>query len=158
MSDAGPTESARVDPALPPLEGGNLVSEITNRIVALMRGHYRPGPIKTKTYILDNLSVFVLTDGLTAVERTTMEGAARPNECSRCAATSGGWWKSLGKMIEALTGRKLLAFLSQVHVEPDLTIGMFVGTGRSASRLRRGRAHPPRPSVTAPAAFPRRAP
>jgi uncharacterized protein YbcI len=90
MSDAGPTESARVDPALPPLKGGNLVSEITNRIVALMRGHYRPGPIKTKTYILDNLSVFVLTDGLTAVERTTMEGAARPNECSRCAATSGG--------------------------------------------------------------------
>ena len=29
-------------------------------------------------------------------------------------------------MIEELTGRKVLAFLSQVHVEPDLTIQMFL--------------------------------
>ena len=29
-------------------------------------------------------------------------------------------------MIEELTGRKVLAFLSQVHVEPDLTIEMFL--------------------------------
>jgi len=30
------------------------------------------------------------------------------------------------EMIEELTGRKVLAFLSQVHVEPDLTIQMFL--------------------------------
>jgi len=29
-------------------------------------------------------------------------------------------------MIEELTGRKVLAFLSQAHVEPDLTIEMFL--------------------------------
>jgi uncharacterized protein YbcI len=29
-------------------------------------------------------------------------------------------------MIEDLTGRKVLAFLSQAHVEPDLTIEMFL--------------------------------
>ena len=33
------------------------------------------------------------------------------------------------EMIEALTGRKVLAFLSQAHVEPDLTIEIFLKDG-----------------------------
>ena len=32
------------------------------------------GPIKAKTYVLDNLIVCVLTDGFIAIERTMMEG------------------------------------------------------------------------------------
>jgi uncharacterized protein YbcI len=34
------------------------------------------------------------------------------------------------KMIEELTGRKVLAFLSQTHVEPDLSVEMFLMDGR----------------------------
>ena len=33
------------------------------------------------------------------------------------------------EMIETLTGRKVLAFLSQAHVDPDLTVEMFVMDG-----------------------------
>ena len=33
------------------------------------------------------------------------------------------------EMIEQLTGRKVLAFLSQTHIEPDLTIEMFLMDG-----------------------------
>ena len=40
-----------------PLAGGRLLAEITNRIVAFMREHYGRGPIKAKTYVLDNLIV-----------------------------------------------------------------------------------------------------
>jgi uncharacterized protein YbcI len=69
MSDPGPG-----DPALRPLGGGKLLSEVTNRIVALMREHYGRAPIKAKTYVLDNLIVCVLSDGFTAIERTMMEG------------------------------------------------------------------------------------
>jgi uncharacterized protein YbcI len=68
-----------------PLAGGKLLSEITNRIVALMREHYGRGPIKAKTYVLDNLIVCVLTNGFTAIEKTMMEGG-----CSRCAAIFSG--------------------------------------------------------------------
>jgi uncharacterized protein YbcI len=32
-------------------------------------------------------------------------------------------------MIEELTGREVLAFLSQAHIEPDLTIEMFLMDG-----------------------------
>jgi uncharacterized protein YbcI len=75
VSDAGPSEPARGGSALRPLAGGRLLSEITNRIVSLMREHYGRGPIKAKTYVLDNLIVCVLSGGgFTAIERTMIGG------------------------------------------------------------------------------------
>ncbi len=113
----------------PPLVAGRLLSEITNRIVALMREHYGRGPIKAKTYVLDNLIVCVLSDGFTAIERTMMEGG----EPDRVLAMRRDFQRLMKErysgMIEELTGRKVLAFLSQAHVEPDLTIEMFLMDG-----------------------------
>jgi hypothetical protein len=61
------------DPALRPLAGGRLLSEITNRIVAFMREHRGRAPIKATTYVLDNLIVCVLSGGFTAIERPMMD-------------------------------------------------------------------------------------
>ncbi len=71
------------------LFGGRLLAEITDRLVLLIREHCGRGPIKAKTYVLDNLIVCVLGDGFIALERTMMEGG-EPDRCSRCAATSSG--------------------------------------------------------------------
>ena len=129
MSDAGPSEPTRVDPALRPLEGGKLLSQITNRIVSLTREHYGRGPIKTKTYVLDNLIVCVLSDGFTAIERTMMKGG----EAERVLEMRRDFQRMMKarytEMIEQLTDRKVLAFLSQAHVEPDLTIEIFLMDG-----------------------------
>ena len=116
----------RVDPALRPLEGGKLLSQITNRIVSLTREHYGRGPIKTKTYVLDNLIVCVLSDGFTAIERTMMNGGESERVLEMRRDFQRMMKNRYSKMIEELTGRKVLAFLSQVHVEPDLTIQMFL--------------------------------
>ncbi len=113
----------------PSLAGGRLLAEITNRIVALMREHYGRGPVKAKTYVLDNLIVCVLSDGFTAVERTMMEGG----EPDRVLEMRRGFQRVMKErysdLIEMLTGRKVLAFLSQAHVEPDLTIEVFLMDG-----------------------------
>ena len=124
---------------LRPLAGGRLLSEITNRIVALMREHYGRGPIKAKTYVLDNLIVCVLSDGFTAIERTMMEGG-EPERVLEMRRDFQRMMKArYSEMVEELTGRKVLAFLSQAHVEPDLTIEMFLmdgpGTGFGALEL-----------------------
>jgi uncharacterized protein YbcI len=109
--------------------GGRLLSEITNRIVAFMREHYGRGPIKAKTYVLDNLIVCVLSDGFTAIERTMMEGG-QPDRVLEMRRDFQQLMKTrYTAMIETLTGRKVLAFLSQAHVEPDLTIEMFLMDG-----------------------------
>ena len=106
MSDAGPG-----DRALRPLVGGRLLAEITNRIVAFMREHYGRGPIKAKTYVLDNLIVCVLSEMRRDFQRMMKQRYT--------------------EMIETLTDRKVLAFLSQAHVEPDLTIEIFLMDGLS---------------------------
>ena len=125
MSEQGSTQ-----PAPAPLAGGELLSEITNRIVALMREHYGRGPIKAKTYVLDNLIVCVLGNGLTAIERTMIEGG-EPDRVLEIRRDFQRMMKTrYSEMIEQLTGRKVLAFLSQAHVEPDLTVEMFLMDGR----------------------------
>jgi uncharacterized protein YbcI len=123
MSAGGPEEGPHA------LVGGRLLAEITNRIVALMREHYGRGPIKAKTYVLDNLIVCVLSDGFTAIERTMVEGG-EPNRVLDMRRDFQRMMKQrYSEMIEQLTGRKVLAFLSQAHIEPDLTIEMFLMDG-----------------------------
>ena len=127
MSDVKPGESARGERGLRPLAGGRLLSEITSRIVSLMREHYGRGPIKAKTYVLDNLIVCVLTDGgFTAIERTMMAGGEPEHVLEMRRDFQRMMKVRYSEMIEELTGRKVLAFLSQAHVEPDLTIEMFL--------------------------------
>jgi uncharacterized protein YbcI len=111
------------------LFGGRLLAEITDRLVLLIREHYGRGPIKAKTYVLDNLIVRVLGDGFIALERTMMEGG----EPERVLEMRRDFQRLMkvrySEMVEQLTGRKVLAFLSQAHVEPDLTVEMFLMDG-----------------------------
>src|SRR5438874_12635044 len=88
------------------LSGGALLSEITNRIVAFMREHYGRGPIKAKTYVLDNLIVCVLSDGFTAIERTMMEGGEPERVLDMRRDFQRMMKERYSEMIEQLTGRK----------------------------------------------------
>ncbi len=124
MSDPGPD-----DRAAEPLVGGRLLAEISNRIVAFMREHYGRGPIKAKTSVLDNLIVCVLSDGVTAIERTMMEGGEPDRVLEMRRDFQRMMKERYTEMIETLTDRKVLAFLSQAHVEPDLTIEVFLMDG-----------------------------
>ena len=124
MSEGGASERLSQE-----LVGGRLLAEITNRIVGMMREHYGRGPIKAKTYVLDNLIVCVLSDGFTAIERTMMEGG-EPDRVLDMRRDFQRLMKGrYSEMIQELTGRKMLAFLSQAHVQPDLTIEMFLMDG-----------------------------
>jgi uncharacterized protein YbcI len=109
-----------------PLAGGRLLAAISNRFVQLLRDHYGRGPIKAKTYALDDLVVCVMRgSGFTPLEKTMMGAgdgeqvvAMRENFQEMMAERYKG-------MIEELTNRRVLAFLSQAHIEPDITIEMF---------------------------------
>ena len=108
------------------LHGGRLLAEITDRLVLLVREHYGRSPVKAKTYVLDNLVVCVLSDGFIALERTMMENG-EPGRVLEMRREYERLMKTrYSEMIEELTGRKVLAFLSQTHLEPDLTVEMFL--------------------------------
>jgi uncharacterized protein YbcI len=108
------------------LAGGQLLAAISTKIVGILREHYGRGPMKAKTYALDDIIVVVMRgSGFTALEQTIMDSGQPERvielreDFQRMMATR------YRDMIEELTGRKVVAFLSQAHVEPDITMEIF---------------------------------
>ena len=109
-----------------PLAGGHLLAAISTSIVGILRDHYGRGPMKAKTYVLDDIIVVVMRgSGFTPLERTIMNSG----EPDRVIAMREDFQRVMAERytqtIEDLTGRKVLAFLSQAHVEPDITMEVF---------------------------------
>ena len=125
-----PTDADPGDEDREQLVGARLLAEITDQLVKLIREHYGRGPISAKTYFLDNLIVCVLSDGFIALERTMMEGGAAERVLDMRREFQALMETRYTAMVEDLTGRKVLAFLSQSHVEPDLSVEMFLMDGR----------------------------
>src|SRR3954469_10405269 len=111
------------------LSGGALLSAISNEIVAIMREHYGRGPHRAKTYVIDDIVVCVLRNGFTAIEQTMVTGG----QSDRVVAMRHEFQKLMAdrykEMISRLTGREVVAFLSQAHLEPDLTLEVFFVDG-----------------------------
>jgi uncharacterized protein YbcI len=112
-----------------PLSGGEMLSAISNSIVGLLREHYGRGPTRAKTYVLDDLVVCVMRNGFTAIERTMMKGGQQERVVELRQDFQVLMETHYRGEVERLTGRKVIAFLSQAHVEPDLTIEMFLMDG-----------------------------
>ncbi len=112
------------------LAGGNLLAAISTSIVAILREHYGRGPMRAKTYALDDIIVVVMRgSGFTALEQTIMD-SGRPE---RVVAMREDFQQLVRdrykQVIKELTGRTVVAFLSQAHVEPDITVEMFFVDG-----------------------------
>jgi uncharacterized protein YbcI len=108
------------------LAGGNLLAAISTAFVGILREHYGRGPMKAKTYALDDLIVVVMRgSGFTALEQTIMDSG----EPQRVIAMREDFQRVMAERykqtIHELTGRNVVAFLSQAHVEPDITIEIF---------------------------------
>jgi uncharacterized protein YbcI len=107
------------------LAGGELLSAISTRIVQILRESYGRGPMRAKTYVMDDLVVCVMRDGMIPIEQTMMESG----EGARVVEMRREFQRMMGlkyrEAIEELTGRKVLAFLSQAHVDPDITMEIF---------------------------------
>ena len=108
----------------PELTGENL-RRISSAIVGLYREHFGKGPTGAKTYVLDDLVVCVLRDGLTTVEKTLFEQGRGDVVREMRAAFQDAVAHRFTSTIETLTNRKVIAFMSQAHVGPDLAIEVF---------------------------------
>jgi uncharacterized protein YbcI len=109
-----------------PLRGGQLLTAISTTIVGILREHYGRGPMKAKTYALDDIIVVVMRgSGFTPLEKTIMDSG----DPDRVVAMRHDFQRVMAKRysdaIEELTQRKVVAFLSQAHVDPDITMEIF---------------------------------
>jgi uncharacterized protein YbcI len=113
-----------------PLAGGHLLAAISTSIVGILRDHYGRGPMKAKTYALDDIIVVVMRgSGFTALEQTIMDSGQPDRVIAMREDFQHVMAARYKQTIEELTGRKVLAFLSQAHVEPDITMEIFFVDG-----------------------------
>lgn len=105
-SGAGNMQGPGAEEALQPLKGGQLLSAISTSIVRTLREHYGRGPMKAKTYVLDDIIVVVMRgSGFTPLEQTIMDSG----EPERVVEMRHDFQRVIAKRysetIEQLTGR-----------------------------------------------------
>ena len=105
---------------------GALRQDISNAVVSLYKEHYGKGPTRCRTYVQPELVVVVLGGGYTPSEQTMFE-AGRWYEVREARQQ---WQDTMQarfiETIEGLTGRRVRAFMSANHQDPDLAVELFV--------------------------------
>jgi uncharacterized protein YbcI len=109
-----------------PLAGGQLLAAISTSIVGILREHYGRGPMKAKTYLLDDVIIVVMRgSGFTALEKTIMDSGEPQRVIDMREDFQRVMAQKYKDTIRELTGRNVVAFLSQAHVDPDITMEIF---------------------------------
>jgi uncharacterized protein YbcI len=107
-------------------QGGELLAGISNAVVGILSDCYGRGPTKAKTYILDDYVFTVLEDLLTPVEETLVE-AGREDLVREVRITfQNAVADRFKQAVQELTGRRVLAYQSQVTFHPTAGFEVFV--------------------------------
>ena len=109
----------------PPETVGEMLAAISTSIVGLLREHYGRGPTRAKTYAMDDCIVCVLRNGFTAHERTIADSGEMGRVIEMRQDFQRLMERQYRETIETITGRQVVAFLSQAHLEPDITLEIF---------------------------------
>jgi uncharacterized protein YbcI len=106
--------------------GGELDAAISNAVVGLIRAHVGRGPTKARTIHSGKVVLCVLEDTMTKAERT-LASAGDENFVLRMRhALQHAMRNELTTAVEGLTDRRVVAFMSANHIEPDLAAELFV--------------------------------
>jgi uncharacterized protein YbcI len=105
---------------------GRQAASISNAITRLHRDHYGRGATTVRTIMQRNYVVCFLDDIYTPVERTLIEAG----RAEAVRETRNIFQDAMGPRfrdeVEDATGRTVIAFMSQVHFEPDMAAEVFV--------------------------------
>ncbi len=110
-----------------PLSGEDLLVAVTAEMVALHKRYYHREPVTAKTLLLGgDLIACVLGGVYTDVEKTMIELQRTTIVQENRSAFQVAMQHKFISAIERLSGRNVLAFISNHHVGPDLEIELFM--------------------------------
>ena len=99
---------------------------VGNAITRLHRDHSGRGATTTRTVFQRNHVIAFLEDIYTPVERTLIEAGNHETVKETRQAFQMAMGPVFSKAVEEITGRKVIAFMSQVHFDPDMAAEIFV--------------------------------
>jgi uncharacterized protein YbcI len=105
---------------------GEALASISTGLVQLHSRFYGKGPTKAKTHLVNDTVICILRGGFTTVERTLIdEGNPEPVYEMR-RSFQGVMEDEFRSIVESATGRDVIAYMSQIHKDPDLAVEIFV--------------------------------
>ena len=111
------------------LSGDELLAAVTEAMVAFHERYHHRKPVTAKTLLLGGeLLVCVLGGVYTDVEKTMIELQRAPIVHETRSAFQNAMEHRFVGAIERLSGRKVLTFMSDHHVGPDIEIELFMLT------------------------------
>jgi uncharacterized protein YbcI len=108
------------------LRGGALNAAISNEIVGILSQHVGKGPPAARAIHTETLVLCVLEDTLTKAERTLVTAGKERLVLQTRQVFQETMRSEMSDSVEALTGRKVVAFMSANHIDPDLAIEVFM--------------------------------
>ena len=108
------------------LHPGQLAAAISKTVVHELASTTGRGPTKAKTTLGENGVFVVLQDTLTRGERTLAEAGEGASVLDLRRKWQRVMQAQVSKEIEDLTGRKVIGFMSDNHIDPDLAVEVFV--------------------------------
>src|ERR1700692_1250440 len=109
-----------------PSSHGDVLTAISDGMVALLKEFYGRGPSRAKSYYEDDLVVCVLRGGFSRVEETLLNGGRGHAVIPQSMEFQEVMRDRFAEVIADATGRKVIGFMSGNQQHPDLMCEVFV--------------------------------
>ena len=118
-----------------PQQQQSVSSAISNLVIRVTREYTGRGPTRARTYMQDDLIAVVLRETLTKGERMLAENdhAEHVRETRRLFQDT--MRAEIVAGIQELTGRRVIAFMSDNHFDPDLAVELVLLEPRATQSL-----------------------
>ena len=114
------------DTQIAPAKHGDVLTAISNGMVALLKEYYGRGPTRTKTYYEDDLVVCLLRGGFSRVEETLLDGGRGAAVIQQRLEFQEVMRERFVEVIEEATGRLVIGFMSGNQQSPDIMCEVFI--------------------------------
>jgi uncharacterized protein YbcI len=109
-----------------PQSHGDVLTAISDGMVALLKEFYGRGPTRTKSYYEDDLVVCVLRGGFSRVEQTLLDGGRGAAVISQRMEFQDVMRERFDAVIAQATGRRVIGFMSGNQQDPDMMCEVFI--------------------------------
>jgi uncharacterized protein YbcI len=91
----------------------------------LSKRYYGKGPTSAKTYLVDDTVICMLRGGFTVVERTLIDAGRAQAVHDVRRSFQGSMQELFTAVVEEAVGRRVTAYMSQIHTDPDIALEVF---------------------------------
>ena len=105
---------------------GDVLTAISEGMVALLKEFYGRGPSRVKSYYEDDLVVCLLRGGFSRVEQTLFEGGRGQAVIEQRMEFQDLMRARFEDVIRETTGRRVIGFMSGNQQDPDIMCEVFI--------------------------------